>query len=92
MTKPLSKAVEKENMPKIQKSNVDEIFTLVENKDGVKIAIGNYQISKKTFKDFKHADSYLEKKPYEILINVASLIAAQSIESYENIKKTKAEN
>lgn len=55
-------------------SNVDEMFTLVKGNDNkVKIACGNYQVSKKTFDDFKQADAYLRTKPYEILVNVTCL-------------------
>ena len=90
MAKPL-KGIDdagKNEQPRIMKSNVDEIFTLVEKEGNVQIAIGNYLICKKHFKSFKKAEEYLAQKPYEILINVACLMAEQTLKNYETLKKT----
>lgn len=75
-------------MPVIQKSKNEQLFTLVKQGEKVQIALGNFLISKKTFETFKDADAYIARKPYEILINVASFIAEQIIKENENTKKT----
>lgn len=65
----------KAEMPEVKKAETDSIFTLVKDKDGVKICIGNYLISKNIFKTWKDAENYLKSKPYEIIINAACLFA-----------------
>lgn len=73
-----------------QTKKVFDIFTLVKPEDGtVKITIGNYLITPKTFKTMKAAEDYLEKKPYDILINMMCLAYQQLRKEEENEKQTK---
>lgn len=69
MTTTKKKAAE----PQVKKSKMDEMFTLVKTEEGVKIAVGNYQVSKRTFEKWSDAEAYIAKKPYEILVNVTCL-------------------
>lgn len=83
----MAKQSEKAEMPKIKQSKTDEIFTLVKSKNGVKIAIGNYQVSKNVFTSFEQAEKYIASKPYEILINVTCLFTEMRMKN-ENTKET----
>lgn len=66
---------QKPDATQFKKSEVDKIFNLVRIEGAVRIAVGNNLVSAKRFKTFKQADEYLKEKPYEVLINVACLIA-----------------
>jgi peptide deformylase len=79
---------EKANEPQVKQSKMDDMFTLVKTKDGVKIAVGNYQISKKTFQTWADAERYIAQKPYEILINATCLFTHLQFKN-ENDKTTK---
>lgn len=76
-----TKLAEKAEAPQIKHSKTDNVFTLVKDKNGIKIVIGNYQVSKKSFKTWNDAEMYIEKKPYELLINVSSLFASLTIKN-----------
>lgn len=82
----MKKQNEKAEMPQLKKSKTDEMFTLVKNKNGVRIAIGNYQIAKKVFANWADAEAYIAKKPYEILVNVTCLFSQMHIKN-ENSKE-----
>lgn len=70
-------------MPEVRQSKADEMFRLVKDKEGVKITIGNYVISKKVFKTWQQAEDYLNTKPYEIILNAACLFAENFVKTYE---------
>lgn len=80
---------ERAEMPQIKPSKMDEIFTLVKGKDGVRIAIGNYQVSKKVFRNWADADAYIAKKPYEILVNVTCLFTEMRMKNENSEESTK---
>ena len=75
--------------PQVKKAKTDSMFTLVKKDEKVKIAIGNYQVSKKEFDTFNQADQYLATKPYEILINVTCLFAQKHLEEQFKKQETK---
>ena len=77
----------KAEMPTIKVSEVDEIFRLVKDKEGVKITCGNYLISKKVFKSFNKAEEYIAKKPYEIIINCTCLFAEMHMKDQKQEQK-----
>lgn len=76
-----------DEQPQVRKSKTDELFTLVKKNEGVKIAIGNYQISKKTFPTWADAERYIAQKPYEILINATCLFTHLQMKENEKVKK-----
>ena len=47
-----------------------EIFVLVKTDKNVKIAVGNALVSKLSFKSLKDAKTYIDSKPWELLVNV----------------------
>lgn len=77
----------KAEQPQVRKSKTDELFTLVKDDDGVKIAVGNYQISKKTFPTWADAERYIAQKPYEILVNATCLFTHLQMQENEKVKK-----
>lgn len=84
----MTKTDEAAQEPQVKNAKADEIFRLVKDKDGVKITLGNYLITRKVFKSFQQAEDYLNQKPYEILINVACLMAEKTCnELLKNEKK-----
>ena len=76
-----------DGQPQVRKSKSHELFTLVKNDDGVKIAVGNYQISKKTFPTWADAEKYIAQKPYEILVNATCLFTHLQMKENEKFKK-----
>lgn len=55
--------------------NYETIFTLVEIEKGkIKIAVTNKIISAKEFKTMKEAKSYIDSKPWELIINATCCI------------------
>lgn len=79
-------------MPQTKKSKFDEMFTLVKDKNGVRIAVGNYQVSTKVFKNFADADAYIAKKPYEILVNVSCLFSELHIKNSQQNENNKEDS
>lgn len=78
-----------ENMYNVKQSKIDKIFTLVQDeKEKVFIAIGNNRISNAQFDTFKQAEEYIGRKPYELIFNIAYLIAKNLLKEYEKTKKT----
>lgn len=74
----MAKTKEATQEPQVKTAKADEVFRLVKDNDGVKICVGNYLITRKTFKTWQQAEDYLNQKPYEILINVACLMAEKT--------------
>lgn len=58
----------------IQTERYNEIFILVTKNKQTMIAIGKSIVSNKTFKSTKEAKTYIDQKPWELLINVICLI------------------
>lgn len=69
------------------RSEIDELFQLVKTDNGIIIVVGNHKVSTKTFKEFKDAEEYISKKPYELLINVTCLMLKFSQEHEKEIQK-----
>lgn len=85
----MTKKTEKAEMPQIKHSKTDDMFVLVKGKEGVRIAIGNYQVSKKVFKSFADADAYIAEKPYEIIVNVTCLFTEMRMKNENSKESTK---
>lgn len=62
----------------------EEIFTLVTVKKQTRIAIGQSFVSKKVFESIKKAKEYIDKKPWELLINVICLVEEKAQEAKNN--------
>lgn len=75
--------------PQVKTSKVDQTFNLVKINNEIKIAIGNYQISRRTFKSFQAAEDYLRQRPYEILINTTCLFTNLQLKQNETNKEIK---
>nr|QJB21224.1 MAG: hypothetical protein [Microvirus sp.] len=63
-------------------------FTLMGNKDGVKILIGNQVASKINFNNEEEAIHYINSKPYDLL-SVMAIILAEKIYEIKNEQKNK---
>lgn len=56
----------------------------------IKIVVGNNLVSKKTFDEFKQAEAFVARKPYELIINTACLFMHFSMT--ENKQDNEKEN
>lgn len=54
-----------------------EFFTLVTNNKETRIACGNAIVSRNVFKSTKEAKAYIDKKPWELIINVTAYVNDQ---------------
>lgn len=73
-----------------KKSETDEIFSLVTNKDGkIIIVAGNFQVVEETFENFEEAELYISSKPYKLIFNTFQIIQDYAKQAKQNIKKTK---
>lgn len=72
-----------------KQSEVDELFGLAKTEEGVIILVGKFRVSRKAFKTFEEADEYIKTRPYEILINVTTLMVKlnQEEEKQQHEKK-----
>lgn len=48
-----------------------EYFTLVTSKKQTRIVCGNAIVSREVFKSVKEAKAYIDKKPWELIVNTA---------------------
>lgn len=64
------------------KTMIHEIFQLVKLGTRVKITIPGYQVSAKDFKTFTEAKAYIDKKPWELIINTTA-----ALNELQNLKK-----
>lgn len=64
--------VEVENTTKTEQ--YETIFTLVERKEGVKIAVADKLISKLNFTNLEEAKQYIDSKPWELIVNATCLL------------------
>ena len=66
-----------------------ELFTFVETaRHNVVICVGNYQVSGKTFKTITEAKNYVNNYSWELICNIASLVAQQT---YKQLNEKKHE-
>lgn len=91
------KSQSKQKLTSINKETKEEVkytpiqktpFTLMGNKDGVKILIGNQVCSKINFKNEEEAIHYINNKPYD-LISVMAMILAEKIYEIKNEQTNK---
>lgn len=73
------------NTPKvgeIKKTQIDnnELFMIVNKEDNYYVGILNHLISKRTFKSPEEAQEYIDSKPWELIFNVAGVIAEYAID------------
>lgn len=55
---------------------INEIFNAVQNEGNKwQITTGNYIISRMEFETYEEAEKYINKKPYDIIMNLCALIA-----------------
>lgn len=62
-----------------------EIFNLVKQGNSIKIAIGNYLISNIQFESIEEAKMYIDRKPWELIVNTTCCI-------YDISKKVEQQN
>lgn len=63
----------------------EKVFALVKDEnEKVHICLGGYAVSEKEFDTFEQANAYIEKKPYELLINVCAVILTKKNGQNEN--------
>lgn len=56
-----------------------ELFTFVETaKQNVVVCVGNHQVSGRTFKTIAEAKNYVNSYSWELICNIASLVAQQT--------------
>lgn len=78
-------AKEKKQQDKVQKAQVevvetnkteryDEFFILVQRNDEVRIAVTNKIVTAKTFKTMEDAKKYIDRKPWELIVNTTIVI------------------
>lgn len=68
-----------------QKTEIQQhdVFTLAKKDDKIIIVLGNAIISEKQFTTFKEAKSYIDSKPYELIINST----CYAVENFKNPSK-----
>ena len=71
--------MEHTNEPKVEvvestATHQHEMFTIVEHDGEFMIAIGNQIISKEKFNDLKHAKAYIDRKPWEMILNATAVM------------------
>ena len=93
----LEKSQSKQKLTSIEKETKEEVkytpiqktpFTLMGDKNGVKILIGNQVASKINFQNEEVAIRYINSKPYD-LISVMGMILAEKIYEIKNEQKNK---
>lgn len=72
-----------------KRSETDEIFSLVTNKNGkIIIVAGNYQVVDEEFDTFEEAELYISSKPYKLIFNTFQIIQDYAKKAKQNTKKT----
>ena len=66
----------------IKQSKQCQAFTLVKDKDGIKICVGNYLVSPEKFKTFNDAEQFIGTKPYDLIF--ASILTLIELKKNEN--------
>lgn len=66
----------------IKKTQIDnnELFMIVNREDNYYVGILNNLISKRAFKTPEEAQEYIDRKPWELIFNVAGVIAEYALQ------------
>lgn len=52
----------------------DEFFTIIDHKGEFMIAIGNQVICRKKFQSLQEAETYIDSKPWDIILNATAMM------------------
>lgn len=65
------------DMGEVKKTELDQndIFLIVNVEEKYRIALGEHWVTKKIFNTPEEAQAYIDAKPYELLMNVAAVMA-----------------
>lgn len=72
-----------------KQSENEKLFAIVKQKEKFIIVCGNYKVSNEEFENIEEAEEYIKSKPYELIINVTTLIAKFELEKLNNTKNEK---
>lgn len=75
------------NLGEVKKSQLDstELFLIVNVEDKYRIALANHWVTKKEFNTPEEAQAYIDQKPWELIMNMAGVIAQFAIEEAKNV-------
>lgn len=64
-------------MGEVKKTELDEnnVFLIVNVEDTYRIALGEHWVTKQVFKTPEEAQKYINSKPWELLMNMAAVMA-----------------
>lgn len=64
-------------MGQVKKTELDrnDLFLIVNVEDTYRIALGEHWVTKEVFKTPEEAQAYIDAKPYELLMNLAAVMA-----------------
>lgn len=85
------KTKKQKNEQVYKQSETDKLFAFAKTEEGIIILCGKYKVSVEVFKTYEEAETYLESKPYEILVNVACLMFKLQQENEKNEKPSNAD-
>lgn len=75
------------------KQSKEKIFALVKDeKNKIHICMGGFLVSQESFDTFNQAETYIDTKPWEIIINCAATILTKNEEMAKVAEKANKEN
>ena len=88
MEKPKKEYTNTPKMSEVKKTELDEnnVFLIVNVEDKYRIALGEHWVTKQIFDTPEEAQKYINSKPWELLMNVAAVMA-KFVNSELNNKK-----
>lgn len=77
MGKPKKEYTNTPKMSEVKKTELDEndVFLIVNVEDKYRIALGEHWVTKELFNTSEEAQEYINKKPWELLMNMAAVMA-----------------
>lgn len=67
---------------KVNETDEHELFTIVNHEGEYLVALGNQVVSKEKFDSFEAAAHYIDKKPWELILN-ATAVMWEKLESFK---------
>lgn len=78
--------VPKTSEPKVSQLDSSETFLIVNVEDKWRIGVSGRWVTKKIFNSYEEAQAYIDSKPWDLIMNLAGLIAEYIIKEINNNK------
>ena len=88
MEKPKKEYTNTPKMGEVKKTELDEneVFLIVNVEDKYQIALGEHWVTKQIFNTPEEAQQYINQKPWELLMNMAAVMAKFVNKELDSIK------